>query len=136
MLNIYLSDNGMSSTELSKIVNSSDLWFRQYVVALPKTDTICSIIKNIDNVEYLGDRRITPKYGKEVNLDIECLSSGCKAVLNVLLFPDKIFNSIVCGQNAIDELLKLDTGSIVVYEAPSFKKLKKSVNFILMVIHS
>lgn len=131
MLNIYLSDRGMSEKDLNRIVKSSDLWFKQYVTELPKSDTICSVIKNIDGVDYLGDRRITPKYGKEINLDIECLSSGCKAVLNVLLFPNKIFNSIVCGQNAIDELLKLDSGNIIVYEAPSFRSLNKPVNFIL-----
>lgn len=39
---------------------------------------------------------------------MDCLSTGCKTVLNVLYEPDKIFCMKECGDNALKLLYALD----------------------------
>ncbi len=41
-------------------------------------------------------------------MDIDCLSSGCKTVLNVLYYPDRVFCLKECGNNALEVLYGLD----------------------------
>lgn len=48
----------------------------------------------------------------EVALDIDCLSTGCKIILNVLYFPNKVFCMKECGDNAIELLYSLKNGNI------------------------
>lgn len=45
-------------------------------------------------------------------MDVDCLSTGCKTVLNVLYFPDKIFCMKECGENALEVLYALDQGAV------------------------
>ena len=44
-------------------------------------------------------------------MDIDCLSTGCKTVLNILYYPDKVFCIKECGDNALEILYNLDEGS-------------------------
>ena len=48
----------------------------------------------------------------DVVLDIDRLSSGCKTVLNVLYYPDKVFCLKECGNNALEILYGLDRGQV------------------------
>ena len=45
-------------------------------------------------------------------LDIDCLSTGCKTVLNVLYFPDTVFCLKECGENALEILYSLEQGNV------------------------
>lgn len=53
------------------------------------------------------------KWSKETGyLGLHCLSTGCKTVLNVLAFSDRIFSIVECGENALSEVFKIKTGKI------------------------
>lgn len=69
------------------------------------------IIKQIDESELIGKFKIKSKFNG-VTLDIDCLSTGCKTVLNVLYFPDKIFCMKECGENALEVLYALEQGTV------------------------
>ena len=43
---------------------------------------------------------------------MDCLSTGCKTVLNVMYFPYKVFCIKECGDNALEILYGLDEGSV------------------------
>ena len=40
------------------------------------------------------------------------MSTGCKTVLNVMFFPDKVFCIKECGDNALEVLYKLEDGAV------------------------
>lgn len=44
--------------------------------------------------------------------DKDCLSAGCKTVLNVLYYPDKVFCLKECGNNALQILYDLKKGYV------------------------
>ena len=69
------------------------------------------MIKQIDEAELLSKYKIESKFNG-TTLDVDCLSTGCKTVLNVLYFPDKVFCLKECGDNALDVLYSLDSGSV------------------------
>lgn len=61
--------------------------------------------------------RLVDKYKIEskfngVVLDIDCLSTGCKTILNVLYFPNKVFCMKECGDNALEVLYGLENGAV------------------------
>ena len=45
-------------------------------------------------------------------LDIDRLSAGCKTVLNVLYYPDKVFCLKECGNNALEVLYGFENGNV------------------------
>ena len=45
-------------------------------------------------------------------MDVDHLSTGCKTVLNVLYFPDKVFCMKECGENALEKLYSLQRGLV------------------------
>ena len=53
----------------------------------------------IDNAKLVSKYKIVSKFNSVI-LDIDCLSTGCKTVLNVLYNPEKVFCLKECGINA------------------------------------
>lgn len=54
-------------------------------------------------------------------MDIDKLSSGCKTILNIIYFPDKVFSIQGCGNNALDIIYSLENGNVYSdYPAISF----------------
>ena len=51
-------------------------------------------------------------YKRQVVVDIDCLSTGCKTILNVLYFPNKVFCMKECGDNALEVLYGLENGAV------------------------
>lgn len=45
-------------------------------------------------------------------IDIDRLSAGCKIVLNVLYYPDKVFCLKECGNNVLEILYGLEKGYV------------------------
>ena len=45
-------------------------------------------------------------------MNTDQLSTGCKTVLNVLYFPDKVFCLKECGNNALEILYSFDKGNV------------------------
>ena len=83
-------------------VELNDVFFNQNTV-LRIDDKADAIVEDIDGSKLLGKYKITSKFNG-VTLDIDCLSTGCKTVLNVLYFPDKVFCMKECGDNALEVL--------------------------------
>ena len=69
------------------------------------------IIETIDNAKLIGKYKICSRFN-DVALDIDRLSAGCKTVLNVLYYPDKVFCLKECGNNALEVLYGLDKGYV------------------------
>ena len=69
------------------------------------------IINKIDGAQLIGKYKIRSKFD-DFTLDIDKLSTGCKTVLNVLYFSNKVFCLKECGNNALEILYKLEKGYV------------------------
>lgn len=91
-------------------VELNDVFFNQNTV-LKLDDKANAIVERIDESELDGKYKIKSKFNG-VTLDIDCLSTGCKTVLNVLYFPNKVFCLKECGDNALEVLYGLLQGAV------------------------
>lgn len=91
-------------------VELNDVFFNQNTV-LKLDDRASVIVEKIDASRLIGKYKIESKFNG-VTLDIDCLSTGCKTVLNVLYFPDKVFCLKECGDNALAVLYALEAGAV------------------------
>lgn len=108
MITIY--KNKKNIPDDMEYVELNDVFFNQNTVARID-DSARAIIEQIDASKLLGKYKIESRFNG-VALDIDCLSTGCKTVLNVLYFPDKVFCLKECGNNALEILYGLETGSV------------------------
>lgn len=91
-------------------VELNDIFFNKNTVM--KLDERAKIIvEQIDEAKLVSRYKIESKFNG-VTLDVDCLSTGCKTVLNVLYFPNKVFCLKECGENALEVLYSLDYGSV------------------------
>ena len=91
-------------------VELNDVFFNQNT-ALKLDDSAKMIIEKIDESKLISKYKIESKFNGVV-LDVDCLSTGCKLVLNVFYFPDKVFCFKECGNNALEVLYNLEKGFI------------------------
>ncbi|HCM11995.1 MAG TPA: DUF4869 domain-containing protein [Lachnospiraceae bacterium] len=91
-------------------VELNDVFFNKNTVAR-LDDHAKEIVEKIDDAKLAGKYKIESKFNG-VTLDVDCLSTGCKTVLNVLYFPDKVFCLKECGDNALEVLYNLEDGFI------------------------
>lgn len=120
MITIY--KNKKDIPQGTDYVELNDLFFNQNTAArlTPKAE---EIIEKIDEARLVGKYKIKSKFNG-VLLDIDRLSTGCKTVLNVLYYPDKVFCIKECGNNALELLYCLDEGyvysdyAIIPFEMP------------------
>lgn len=91
-------------------VELNDLFFNQNT-ALKLDERAAGIINQIDEAQMEGRFKIHSKFNGVI-LDVDCLSTGCKTVLNVLYFPDKVFCMKECGNNALEVLFDLKQGNV------------------------
>lgn len=91
-------------------VEINDVFFNQNTVT--RIDEQAEkIIKEIDGAKLITKYKISSKFN-EVVLDIDKLSAGCKTVLNVLYYPDKVFCLKECGSNALEFIYEMDKGQV------------------------
>lgn len=91
-------------------VELNDLFFNQNTVSLID-ERAEKIIEKIDDAKLIGKYQISSRFNG-VTLDIDRLSAGCKTVLNVLYYPDKVFCLKECGINALEVLYELERGYV------------------------
>lgn len=108
MITIYKDKKDLPKN--TEYVELNDVFFNQNTV-LRLDDKANTIIEQIDDSKLSGKYKILSKFNG-VTLDVDCLSTGCKTVLNVRYFPDKIFCLKECGDNALEVLYKLQDGAI------------------------
>lgn len=130
MLNVYVL------TCNKEIITTNDAWFDLYTIQKPVTEDMQRIIKEIDEVAYVGDGYIEPKFGVgrdkgNKQIPMENLSTGCKTALNIFAFTDKVFFTGECGMNAYEVIMQLSDGNIFIPTMPNFLTLQNSINLIL-----
>lgn len=91
-------------------IEINDVFFNQNTV-MQIDEHAKKVIKEIDGARLISKYKISSKFN-EVVLDIDKLSAGCKTVLNVLYYPDKVFCLKECGSNALEFLYGLDKGQV------------------------
>ena len=91
-------------------VEWNDLFFNKNT-ALKLDGRAAKIIEQIDEAKVISKFQIRSKFHETV-VDVDCLSTGCKTVLNVLYFPDKVFCIKECGENALEALYRLSRGAV------------------------
>lgn len=108
MITIFKNKNDIPSD--MNYVELNDVFFNQNTVS-KLDDRANAIVEKIDASKLIGKYKIESKFNG-VALDIDCLSTGCKTVLNVLYFPEKAFCLKECGDNALEVLYELDAGAV------------------------
>ena len=91
-------------------VELNDLFFNHNTVLLID-ERAEKIIETIDSAKLISKYKISSRFN-DVALDIDRLSAGCKTVLNVLYYPDKVFCLKECGNNALEVLYGLEKGYV------------------------
>lgn len=91
-------------------VELNDLFFNQNTVSFIDKQAE-KIIEMIDDTKLISKYKIYSRFD-EIALDIDRLSTGCKTVLNVLYYPDKVFCLKECGNNALEILYHFETGHV------------------------
>ena len=91
-------------------VELNDLFFNQHTVSFIDKQAE-RIIETIDDAKLISKYKIYSRFD-EIALDIDKLSTGCKTVLNVLYFPDKVFCLKECGKNALEILYHFKMGYV------------------------
>ena len=87
-----------------------DIFFNQNTAA-KLDDRAAKYIQMIDSSELLSKYKIRSRF-EDITLNTDQLSTGCKTVLNVLYFPDKVFCLKECGNNALEILYGFDEGNV------------------------
>ncbi len=91
-------------------VELNDVFFNQNTAARLDGNAT-RIIDEIDGSKLIGRFRIQSRFD-DVALDIDRLSAGCKTVLNVMYYPDKVFCLKECGNNALELIYGLGYGFV------------------------
>ena len=134
MLMIYLDKEDIPKD--MEYIECNDHFF-EFNVSIDDLDNlqgVKEVIYKIDQSVYIGNGKVISKFSKNIQgyvetQNISVLSTGCKTLLNVLLFPENVFNTIECGYNAVEEILKLDNGNIYL-PIKSVYTMEKSVGVI------
>ncbi len=108
MMNLYL-------TKPESVVNANDSFFNKYTFGKLDYNQAKNIIMHIDGVELTKDFKIKSQFTAG-ELDLSKLSTGCKTILNIVTYPDKIFNAIECGLNALNVIYRISIGNMYTKE--------------------
>ena len=74
-------------------------------------DQMCIRDRNIDGSKLLSKYKIRSRFD-DIALNIDQLSTGCKTVLNVFYYPDKVFCLKECGNNALEAIYGLEKAEV------------------------
>lgn len=107
---ITIFKNKQDIPEDMEYVELNDLFFNQNTVSFIDKQAE-KIIEMIDDAKLISKYKIYSKFD-EIALDIDRLSTGCKTILNVLYFPDKVFCLKECGKNALEILYHFKIGYV------------------------
>lgn len=94
----------------TEYVELNDLFFNQNTVSFIDKQAE-KIIEMIDGSKLISKYKIYSRFD-EIALDIDRLSTGCKTVLNVLYYPNKVFCLKECGNNALEILYYFENGHV------------------------
>ena len=107
---ITIFKNKLDIPNNMEYIELNDLFFNQNTTALIDRRAE-KFIETIDGAKLIGKYKILSRFD-DVAIDIDKLSAGCKTVLNVLYYPDKVFCLKACGNNALEILHNLEKGYV------------------------
>lgn len=107
---ITIFKNKLDIPNNMEYIELNDLFFNQNTTTLIDTRAE-KFIETIDGAKLIGKYKILSRFD-DVAIDIDKLSAGCKTVLNVLYYPDKVFCLKECGNNALEILYNLEKGYV------------------------
>ena len=98
-----------------------DLYFNLNTANEEMTEKDIAIIKRADDAILTQDKHIQTKYGLGT---IRNLSSGCKTLLNIIKYPEKVVCVEECGPNILKMIFQMD--NIKIYMSrPGFTDIPK-----------
>ena len=77
------------------------------------------LIQQVDAAKLTPDKHIETKYGLGT---IRNLSLGCKTLLNIVKYPDKVVNVEECGPNVLRSIFAMDNIKIYMLRPTLFEK--------------
>lgn len=107
---ITIFKNKLDIPNNMEYIELNDLFFNQNTTTLIDRRAE-KFIETIDGAKLIGKYKILSRFD-DVAIDIDKLSAGCKTVLNVLYYPDKVFCLKECGNNALEILHNLEKGYV------------------------
>lgn len=108
MITIYKDRNDIPHGK--DYVELNDFFFNKNT-ALLLDSRAEKVVEQIDGAELVGRFKIRSKFN-QVTLDSDHLSTGCKTILNILYFPDKVFCLKECGDNVLEFVYSLEHGNV------------------------
>ena len=90
-----ISSGAADYTILKEIVELNDVFFNHNTASL-LDEKATHIIPTIDHSTMISKYRMRSRFD-DIVLDIDQLSTGCKTILNVCYFPNKVFCLKECG---------------------------------------
>lgn len=109
-LNVYTDIQ--SIPEGMDIVNNNDTYFLANT-QLMEGGLIGEILGTVDEAEYVSSEAFISRVKGFGALNKSNLSTGTKTLLNIIQHPQKVFNVIECGDNALNFLSKLHEGNVL-----------------------
>ena len=104
-IKIY-TDKGLIGKD--KYIKNAKAYFNVNIQSSELTQLDKEIINKIDGSTFIDSKTISTPFGVTSVFNI---SSGAKAVICALHFPDKIIDLISCGENALKVLFELIDGT-------------------------
>lgn len=99
----------------------NDLYFNLNTANEEMTEKDIAIIKRADDAILTQDKHIQTKYGLGT---IRNLSSGCKTLLNIIKYPEKVVCVEECGPNILKMIFQMDNIKIYM-PRPGFTDIPK-----------
>lgn len=111
MLRIYFKEDILSTEDQQRIITDVEKAFKE--VKVTGTEKEREMLKLIEQAEYNDGNSFIDRFGfKLYNSE---LSTGCKAALCVLGYPNNIIDLKECGLNARDVIISIcDIGNIFI----------------------
>lgn len=99
-----------------RVVTNNDLFFNART-SIKNNDLTSDILSTIDKARYNSEFTFigrTPELGA---LNKSMLSTGAKTLLNIISYPNVCFDTVCCGDNALEFIPKIKDGHAI-WEIP------------------
>lgn len=107
---IMIFKNKKDIPQDKEYIELNDIFFNQNTAA-KLDEQAAKYIQMIDGSQLVSKYKIRSRFDGSI-LNTDQLSTGCKTVLNVFYFPNKVFCLKECGNNALEILYGFEQGNV------------------------
>lgn len=108
MITIFKNKEDIPSEQ--EYIELNDVFFNQNTASMIDSRAE-KYIESIDGSKLVAKYKIRSRFD-DVILDIDKLSAGCKTLLNILYYPEKVFCLKECGSNVLELIYRLAAGNV------------------------